>query len=223
MLQHLSTRPPTTRPRSPNPQPHSALLSFSSAVFTLTFPPFPFSLSPFVHLSLFFRDPLAKKRQRNPPPQKNIKATIWCLFSLTCYTCLVKRQKPLANVCLRRPKANAFGHLMAWMGPPVSCSWPVPLDAVGLRGPLPGTPLSPPLYTPTPRLHRASSSIPQQWATVTEPHCVWCGRSQTRPLFPFQKAQPSTWVIFLGICPVKYLAGAGLKGQSDGCGWVQDK
>lgn len=40
MLQHLSTRPPTTRPRSsPNPQPHSARYSFSFAVFTqvLTF------------------------------------------------------------------------------------------------------------------------------------------------------------------------------------------
>lgn len=135
---------------------------------------------------------------------------------LACYTCPVKRQKLLANVCLRCPKASVFGfgHLMAWMGPPVSCSWPVPLDSVGLRGPLPGTPISPPFYTPTlPCLQPASSSTLPRWETVTEPHCVWCGRTQTQPLFPFQKPQPSTWVIFLGIHPVKYLAGAGLKGQ----------
>lgn len=44
MLQHLSTRPPTTRSRSsPNPQPHRARYSFSIAVFTrsLSFSFFP--------------------------------------------------------------------------------------------------------------------------------------------------------------------------------------
>lgn len=39
MLLHLSTRPPTTRPRSPNPQPHTALVSFPSAEFCSRFSP----------------------------------------------------------------------------------------------------------------------------------------------------------------------------------------
>lgn len=77
---------------------------------------------------------------------------------------LVKRQKPLAIICLRRPEASAFGHLMAWMGPLVGCSWPVPLDTVGLRGPLPGTPLSPAFYGPNP-LHPPTVSN-SDWAPV---------------------------------------------------------
>lgn len=84
MLQHLSTRPPTTRPRSPNPQrsPQLLLCSFYSHFFL-------FSLSRrlllFIYLTLSFRDPLTKKRQRKPT--KNIRAMICCLFSLACYTC----------------------------------------------------------------------------------------------------------------------------------------
>lgn len=84
---------------------------------------------------------------------------------LICYTCLVKRQKLLASVYLWRPKVSAFGHLMAWMGPPVSCSWPVPSDTVELRGLLPGTLLSPLASTvPSPActLHSPPSSNSEQ-------------------------------------------------------------
>lgn len=138
----------------------------------------------------------------------------FCFFFFTFFLVpttadMLQMQKPLPNVCLRRLKANAFGHLMAWMGPPVRCSWLVLLDTIGLRGPLPGTHLSPPFYTFTPCLHPASSFILQQWLSPTV-----CDVAIHKPcLFPFQKAQPPTWVIFLGICPVKYLTGAGHQGH----------
>lgn len=180
-------------------QTHTALVCFSSADFHTSSH---FSSRLFLFCSSFsvFWD------QKNPTKHRWI-----CCISR--YTCPLKRQKPLANGCPRRPKASTFGHLMAWMGPPVSCSWPVPLYNVGPREPLPDTPLST-LPPPACALHPPPSpNSGQQWLS---PLCVMWGRTQTQPLFPFQKAQPSTWVIFLGICSVKYLAGAGLQGQLDG-------
>lgn len=101
MLQHLSTRPPTTRPRSPNPQPHGALFSVSCADF---YPILHSFLSPCV--ILFFLQPFhQKKKDRNQH--------LCFLVLMTCYTCLLQMQKLLSNGCLQHPKASVFGHLMA--------------------------------------------------------------------------------------------------------------
>lgn len=188
------------------------LFSFSCAGFLFYFTLFSFSSSHFVHLTSLFLQPLHQIRQKN-----NISGSAVFFFPHPhdmLHLPAGKAEAACSNVCLQHPKAS--GHLMAWMGPPVSCSWPVtPSGCVDL--------CQVPLYhllstLPTPRLHPASSSILQQWATVTEPHCVWCGCTQTQPLLPFQKAQPSTWVIFKGICSVKYLAGAGHEGELVRCG-----
>lgn len=190
MLLHLSTRPPTTRPRSPNPQPHTALVSFPSAEFCSRF-------SPCVRLFLGLLHQNTEKEN----------CSVICFLFLADMLHLPCRSRELTFVCGVPTRAR----LVTW--------WHEWAPLLAAAGPCLYTPSGSvdlcqlPLYllpstVPPPLLHPASSSFPQQRATVTEPHCVWCGRTQTQPLFPFQKAQPSTRVIFLGICPVKYLAGA---------------
>lgn len=214
MLQHLSTRPPTTQPRSPNPHPHGASLQLLLCRFFILFHTLLFLLVSFCssYLSL----------SATPSPNKTKKTTsvdllfFFFLILMTCYTCPLERQKLLALtfVCNIPKRVVTWWHEWA---PLLAAAGPWHRRAVWTFARYPS--ITSFLHSqPPPRLHPASSSILQQWATVTEPHCVWCGCTQTQPLLPFQKAQPSTWVIFKGICSVKYLAGAGHEGELVRCG-----
>lgn len=189
------------------------LFSFSCAGFLFYFTLFSFSSSHFVHLTSLFLQPLHQIRQKKTTSVDLL--FFFFLILMTCYTCPLERQKLLALtfVCNIPKRVVTWWHEWA---PLLAAAGPWHRRAVWTFARYPS--ITSFLHSQPPALHPASSSILQQWATVTEPHCVWCGCTQTQPLLPFQKAQPSTWVIFKGICSVKYLAGAGHEGELVRCG-----
>ena len=219
MLQHLSTRPPTTRPRGPNPQRSAQLLlcwvlvyfSFSlSFVSSIHFsgkpppppppspPPPPFPLLQFAPLGfpilplhtplpLFCSLPPFFRETPPPPPKKTPHNLCDLLFYFLCNVLHLPSEKAESRelMCVRgvpkRARLVTWWHewapLLAAAGP----SLHTPSGSVELcQTPLYLLPPAPP--------PPASSSIPQQWATVTEPHCVWCGRTHRRSLcFHFKR------------------------------------
>lgn len=164
MLQHLSTRPPTTRPRSPNPQPHSALIGFSSAEFHCFF----FLLSSLLPSFLLHQ----KKKEKKKGPPLLLPPTKRCsvIFSRWHATPVrwKRRSCSLPFVCgfPKRVRLVTWWHEWA---PLLAAAGPCLHTLSGCQIPLYLFPTAP----PPPRLPPASSSIPQQWANSDwAPLCV---------------------------------------------------
>lgn len=140
MLLHLSTRPPTIRPRSPNPQPHTAVVSFSSAEFCSRF-------SPCVHLFLGL---LHQKTEKE-------NCSVICFLFLADMLHLPCRSRELTFVCGVPTRAR----LVTW--------WHEWAPLLAAAGPCLYTPLGSVDLCQLP-LYLLPSTVPPPACTLHPPH-----------------------------------------------------